>query len=80
MHGLVVVVAPHINLLHGCTVHKLQPKSILLVGEALDDIIMDALGREAADGSETGGAEKSLFGQLQSTVQSLQRFARQLSQ
>ena len=59
---------------------KSATTGILLAGEALDDIIMDALGREAADGSETGQAEKSLFGQLQSTVQSLQRFARQLSQ
>ena len=49
-------------------------------GEVLDNIIMDYFGQpqEGADGSPP--PKQSIFGQIQNTVTSLQRFAKQLSQ
>jgi len=48
-------------------------------GEALDELISDFFGEEnKAAGKET--PKPSIFGNIQSTVQSLQRFAKQLSQ
>jgi len=60
------------------------PKSALesqicTAGEALDELISDFFGEEnKAAGKET--PKPSIFGNIQSTVQSLQRFAKQLSQ
>jgi hypothetical protein len=48
-------------------------------GEALDELISDFFGEEnAAAGKDA--PKPSIFGNIQSTVQSLQRFAKQLSQ
>ena len=50
-----------------------------LSGEALDELIQDFFGEEnKAAGKEA--PKPSLLGNIQSTVQSLQRFAKQLSQ
>ena len=58
----------------------ITPAFVQIAGEALDDIIMDYLGQPAAGSDGAPQQRASILGQLQSTVQSLQRFAKQLSQ
>ena len=47
-------------------------------GEALDEIVMDALGMNTTAGGEDGGSP-GLLTQLSRTVGSMQRFMKQLS-